>query len=62
MQDIKRKREREGGGERERERENTLNANTVICFEVRAIALRPSLHTEGFPLCLFRPGKELGGS
>ena len=26
------------------------NANNKICFEVRATALRPLLHTEGFPL------------
>ena len=26
------------------------NANTKICFEVRATALRPRLHTEGFSL------------
>jgi len=27
------------------------NANTRICFEVRATALRLRLHTEGFSLC-----------
>jgi len=31
-------------------RDSGSNANTEICFEVRAIALRPRLHTEGFPL------------
>ena len=37
--------------ERERElRDRRSNANTRICFEVRAIALRPRLHTEVFPL------------
>ena len=41
---------------REREREfsdSGSNANTKMCFEVRAIALRPRLHTEGFSL--YRP-------
>ena len=34
---------------RERElRVNGSNANNEICFEVRATALRPRLHTEGF--------------
>jgi len=37
-----------------REKENRSNANTVTCFEVRATALRPRLHTEGFPLCPHR--------
>jgi len=32
-------------------REKDLNANTKICFEVRATALRPRLHIEGFSLC-----------
>ena len=41
----------QGIGEREREfRDSGSNANTKICFEVRATALRPRLHTEGFPL------------
>ena len=31
-------------------RRSGSNANTEICFEVRATALRPCLHTEGFPL------------
>ena len=31
-------------------RDSGLNANNKICFEVRATALRPRLHTEGFPL------------
>ena len=31
-------------------RDSGSNANTEICFEVRATALRPRLHTEGFPL------------
>ena len=30
--------------------------NNKICFEVRAIALRPRLHTEGFSL--YRPHRE----
>ena len=34
---------------REKElRDKRSNANTGICFEIRAIALRPRLHTEGF--------------
>ena len=37
--------------ERERELEIMDQSQTqVICFEVRATALRPRLHTEGFPL------------
>ena len=37
--------------ERERKlRESGSNVNTEICFEVRATALRPRLHTEGFSL------------
>ena len=32
-------------------RDNGSNANTKIFLEVRATALRPRLHTEGFPLC-----------
>ena len=44
MQDIK---------EREREfRDSGSIVNTEICFEVRATALRPHLHTEGFLLCV----------
>ena len=39
MQDIKRE-----------FRDSGSIANTKICFEVRATALRPCLHTEGFPL------------
>ena len=31
-------------------RDSGLNANTKICFEVRATAVRPRLHTEGFSL------------
>ena len=31
-------------------RDRKSNANTRICFEVRATALRPRLHTEGFQL------------
>ena len=31
-------------------RDSGSNANIKICFEVRATALRPCLHTEGFPL------------
>jgi len=41
MQDIKREREFRDSGS---------IANTKICFEVRATALRPRLHTEGFSL------------
>ena len=42
MQDIR---------ERERElRDSGSIANNKICFEVQATALRPRLHTEGFPL------------
>ena len=33
-------------------RDSGSNANTKICFEVRAIALRPRLHTKGFSLRL----------
>ena len=40
MQDVREKEFRDSG----------LNANTKICFEARATALRPHLHTEGFPL------------
>ena len=32
-------------------RDSGSNINNKICFEVRAIALRPCLHTEGFPPC-----------
>ena len=32
-------------------RDSGSNANTKICFEVPATALRPHLHTEGFSLC-----------
>ena len=35
---------------RERVRQKDPNANKRICFEVRATALRPHLHTEGFQL------------
>ena len=49
MQDIKRKK-REGARERRELRDSGSNPNTKICFEVRATALRPRLHTEGFPL------------
>ena len=31
-------------------REKDSNTNMIICFEVRANALRSHLHTEGFPL------------
>jgi len=31
-------------------RDSGLNANTEICFKVRATTLSPRLHTEGFPL------------
>jgi len=34
-------------------RDSGLMANNKICFEVRATALCPHLHTEGFPL--YRP-------
>ena len=37
-----------------RERENRSNANTMICFEVRATALCPRLHRKGFPPCPHR--------
>jgi len=40
MQDIKEKELRDSGS----------NANTKICFEVRATALHPRLHREGFSL------------
>ena len=40
MQDIKEREFRDSGS----------IANTEICFEVRATALRPCLHTKGFPL------------
>ena len=40
MQDIKKIEFRNSGS----------NSNTKICFEARATALRPRLHTEGFPL------------
>ena len=40
MQDIKERKFRDSG----------LIANTEIYFEIRATALRPRLHTEGFPL------------
>ena len=39
---------------RDRVRDSGLNANTKICFKVRATALRPHLHTEVFPLCPYR--------
>ena len=35
---------------KERVRESGSIVNTRICFEVRDTALRPRLHTEGFPL------------
>ena len=44
MQDIRAKEYRDSGS----------NANNKICFEVRATALRPRLHTERFSLCLHR--------
>ena len=31
-------------------RDSGSNVNTKICFDVRATALHPRLHTEGFPL------------
>ena len=40
MKDIKEREFRDSGS----------NANTKICFEVRATALRPRLHREGFLL------------
>ena len=33
-------------------RDSGSNANNKIYFEVRATALRPRLHAEGFPLCV----------
>ena len=40
-------------GIKEREfRDSGSIANTEICFEVRATALRPRLHTERFSLCV----------
>ena len=35
-------------------RDSGSNANTDVCFEVQATALRPRLHTEWFPLCPHR--------
>ena len=35
-------------------RDSGLNTKTEICFKVQATALRPPLHTEGFPLCPHR--------
>ena len=35
-------------------RDSGSNANTKICFEVQATALRPRLHTKRFPLCPYR--------
>jgi len=35
-------------------RDSRSNANLKICFEVRATALHPRLHTEGFSLCPHR--------
>ena len=32
-------------------RDSRANANNKICFEIRATALRPRLHTEEFSLC-----------
>ena len=40
MYDIKKREFRDSGS----------NTNTKICFEVRATALRPRLHTKGFSL------------
>ena len=39
-------------------REKYPSTNTIICFEVRATALHPCLHTEGFshPLRIFHKG------
>ena len=40
-------------GIKEREfRDSGSITNTKICFEVRATALCPCLHTEGFSLCV----------
>ena len=36
-------------------RDSGSNANSRICFEVRATALHPRLHTEGFPPVHTRP-------
>ena len=35
-------------------KDSRSNANNKICFEVRATALRPLLHTEGFSRCPHR--------
>ena len=35
---------------REKDSNTNTNTNTRICFEVRATAPRPCLHTEGFQL------------
>ena len=35
-------------------RDSGSNTNIKICFEVRATALRPRLHTERFSLCPHR--------
>jgi len=35
-------------------RDSGSNANTRTCFEIRATAIRPRLHTEGFSLCPHR--------
>ena len=35
-------------------RDSGSNTDTEICFQVRATALRPHLHTEGFSLCPHR--------
>ena len=43
MQDIKEREFRDSGS----------ITNTEICFEVRATALRPRLHTEGFLLYIY---------
>ena len=34
-------------------RDSRSNANNKRCFKIRATALRPRLHTEGFPLCSY---------
>ena len=39
-------------------RDSGSNSNIRICFEVRATALRPRLHIDGFPLCPHRTSTE----
>ena len=39
-------------------RDSRSNANLKICFEVRATALHPRLHTEGFSLCPHRTSSQ----